>query len=62
LGVYSRNLTPDKTGLPEGGHTFREFLEIMRHGKITTMFTRIVPAPTLPPTASRLPSMAIYCR
>jgi hypothetical protein len=31
--LYSRNLTPDKTGLPEGGHTFREFLEIMRHGK-----------------------------
>ena len=30
--LYSRNLTPDKTGLPEGGHTFAEFLEIMRHG------------------------------
>ena len=31
--LYSRNLTPDNTGLPEGGHTFREFLTIMRTGK-----------------------------
>jgi len=31
--VYSRNLTPDKTGRPEGGHTFKEFLTIMRTGK-----------------------------
>ncbi|HKD60474.1 MAG TPA: hypothetical protein VKB47_08435 [Terracidiphilus sp.] len=31
--LYSRNLTPDKTGLPEGGHTFEEFLTIMRTGK-----------------------------
>jgi hypothetical protein len=31
--LYSRNLTPDKTGLPEGGHTFAEFVQIMRHGK-----------------------------
>lgn len=31
--IISRNLTPDKTGLPEGGHTFQEFLEILRHGK-----------------------------
>ena len=30
--LYSRNLTPDKTGLPEGGRTFKEFLEIMRNG------------------------------
>jgi len=30
--LYSRNLTPDKTGLPEGGHTFEEFKEIIRHG------------------------------
>ncbi len=30
--LYSRNLTPDKTGLPEGGHTFAEFVEIMRNG------------------------------
>jgi hypothetical protein len=25
-------LTPDKTGLPVGGHTFEEFVEIMREG------------------------------
>jgi hypothetical protein len=31
--LYSRNLTPDKTGRPEGGRTFEEFLTIMRTGK-----------------------------
>jgi hypothetical protein len=31
--IITRNLTPDKTGRPEGGHTFEEFLRIMRHGK-----------------------------
>ncbi len=31
--IVSRNLTPDKTGLPEGGHTFAEFVQIMRTGK-----------------------------
>ncbi len=30
--IITRNLTPDKTGLPEGGHTFPEFLLIMRTG------------------------------
>jgi hypothetical protein len=30
--LYTRNLTPDKTALPEGGHTLPEFLQIMRHG------------------------------
>jgi hypothetical protein len=30
--IISRNLTPDKTGMPEGGHTFQQFLEIMRTG------------------------------
>jgi hypothetical protein len=33
LHLYSRNLTPDKTGRAEGGHTFKEFLTIMRTGK-----------------------------
>ncbi len=33
LHIISRNLTPDKTGLPEGGRTFEEFLTIMRTGK-----------------------------
>ncbi len=32
--LISRNLTPStKTGLPEGDHTFPEFLEILRTGK-----------------------------
>ena len=30
--VFSRNLTPDKTERPEGGHTFPEFLQIIRTG------------------------------
>ncbi len=30
--IISRNLTPDKTGLPEGGRTFEEFLTIIRTG------------------------------
>lgn len=33
LHLYSRNLTPDKTGKPAGGHTFEEFLTILRTGK-----------------------------
>ena len=30
--IISRNLTPDKTGLAEGGHTFAEFSQIMTTG------------------------------
>jgi hypothetical protein len=30
--IVSRNLTPDKTGLPEGGRTLIEFVQIMRTG------------------------------
>ncbi len=30
--IISRNLTPDHTGLPEGGHSLSEFLIIMRTG------------------------------
>jgi hypothetical protein len=30
--IISRNLTPDKTGRPEGGHTLAEFIQIMRTG------------------------------
>lgn len=30
--IVSRNLTPDKTGRPEGGHTYAEFLRILRTG------------------------------
>ena len=38
--LYSRNLTPDKTGLPEGGHTFEDFVQIIRKG---TDFDRVHP-------------------
>ena len=30
--IVSRNLTPDKTGLPEGGRTLAEFIKILRTG------------------------------
>lgn len=30
--IITRNLTPDKTGLPEGGHTLAQFKQIMRQG------------------------------
>jgi hypothetical protein len=30
--IISRNLTPDKTGLPEGGRTFGEFVQTMTTG------------------------------
>jgi hypothetical protein len=30
--IVSRNLTPDKTGRPEGGSTFAQFVQIMRTG------------------------------
>lgn len=36
--IISRNLTPDKTGLPEGGATFEEFLEHIRKGKDTDLW------------------------
>jgi hypothetical protein len=31
--IVSRNLTPDKTGRPEGGHSLSDFLTIMKTGK-----------------------------
>jgi hypothetical protein len=31
--IITRNLTPDHTGLPEGGHSFGDFLTIIRTGK-----------------------------
>ena len=30
--IFSRNLTPDVTGLPEGGRTLEQFIQIMRTG------------------------------
>jgi len=31
--IIARNLTPDKNGLPEGGHTIEQFKEILRTGQ-----------------------------
>jgi hypothetical protein len=41
--IITRNLTPDKNGRPEGGHTLAEFKQIMRHG---TDFDHIHPTCT----------------
>lgn len=52
--IISRNLTPDKSGLPEGGHTFTQFVDIMRNGTdydhihptcSTTVTTNCLPPP-----------------
>ena len=41
--IITRNLTPDKNGRPEGGHTLAEFKQIFRHG---TDFDHIHPTCT----------------
>jgi hypothetical protein len=51
--IVSRNLTPDKTGRPEGGHTFEEFLTIIRTGKD---FDHLHPTCTSGPDGTCLPS------
>jgi hypothetical protein len=43
--IISRNLTPDNTGNPEGGHDFESFKRIMRRGTILTNCTQTVPHP-----------------
>ncbi len=50
--IISRNLTPDKTGRPEGGHTFQEFLEIMRRG---VDFDHLHPTCSSAPNANCIP-------
>lgn len=52
LHIISRNLTPDKTGRPEGGHTFAEFVEIVRTGKD---FDHVHPTCTGMPNSSCVP-------
>lgn len=47
LHLYSRNLTPNNTGLPVGGRTYEQFVEIMRHG---TDLDHIHPNCTAPDT------------
>lgn len=49
-GVVSRNLTPDKTGLPEGGVLFDVFLRTMRTG-----FDRLQAHPQLSPLLQVMP-------
>lgn len=41
--IIARNLTPDKNGRPEGGHTLAEFMQILRSG---TDFDHIHPTCT----------------
>ena len=50
--IISRNLTPDKTGRPEGGHTFSEFVQIIRNG---TDFDHLHPTCTGAPDGTGLP-------
>ncbi len=52
LHIITRNLTPDKTGLLEGGHTFAEFVQIMRTGKD---FDHLHPTCTGMPNSSCVP-------
>jgi hypothetical protein len=46
-------LTPDKTGRPEGGHTFSEFVQIIRNG---TDFDHIHPTCAGAPNGTCLPA------
>jgi len=50
--IVTRNLTPDKTGLPEGGRTFSEFVQIIRTG---VDMDNLHPTCTGAPTGSCLP-------
>ncbi len=43
--LYSRNLTPDKTGRPAGGLTYDQFVEVLRKG---TDFDHVHPSCTSP--------------
>jgi hypothetical protein len=49
-GIVSRNLTPDKTGLPEGGVMFDVFLRTMRTG-----FDRVQAHPQISPLLQVMP-------
>ena len=53
--IIARNLTPDKTGLPEGGHTFAEFLLIMRTGVDMDHLHLTCPVGTVNPGCVPLP-------
>jgi hypothetical protein len=63
LHIFSRNLTPDITGNPEGGHTLAEFIQIMRTG--IDLITSIRPAPQIVrrrAIASPIRLMEVFCR
>jgi len=51
--IVTRNLTPDKTGRPEGGHTFEQFRQIIRTGKD---FDRLHPNCTATITTACIPA------
>jgi hypothetical protein len=51
--IISRNLTPDSTGLPEGGNTFDKFVQIMRTGLDTDM---VHPTCVGPPNGKCIPA------
>lgn len=55
--IISRNLTPDKTGRPEGGNTFDEFRTIMRTGidmdKVHPTCTGAPDGNCIPPPSTR---------
>jgi hypothetical protein len=56
LHIFSRNLTPDNTGMPEGGHSLAEFMQIMRTGK--DFDTKV--HPTCPPNTAQTASCVPY--
>jgi hypothetical protein len=59
--LYSRNLTPDKTGLPEGGIRLRSSSRSSDTVRISITFIRVaVPAPL--PTAYPFRLMGTFCR
>jgi hypothetical protein len=54
LHIFSRNLTPDITGKPEGGHSFSEFAQIIRTGRDFDLIHPACP-PHTPQTAVCVP-------
>jgi hypothetical protein len=56
--IITRNLTPDKNGLPEGGHTLAQFMQIMKEG---TDFDHIHPTCTAAQIATILTGATPVC-
>jgi hypothetical protein len=57
--IVSRNLTPDKNGLPEGGHTLSQFMEILRTGADLDHIHRTCTSPTGGPSGTPTPANCI---